>query len=127
MPSAKPKRPPTFDAKSFAKRLYERVRQGNGYVEVPAGGNAVKAPVLNDSAPYAAFDYENDEGQPIGFPNFIAWVRGVRDTVNANAVYLDDVKNDLDAHKEADNARHAVIRQDIAELQAAVQSPPFPG
>jgi hypothetical protein len=52
---------------------------------------------------------------------------GLRDTVAANALYLDTVKGDLDDHRSADLARHHNINERLAALEAAVANPPFPG
>ena len=52
---------------------------------------------------------------------------GLRDTVMANAVYVDQVKEDIDAHKAADNTRHQTINQRLGALEAAIANPPFPG
>jgi hypothetical protein len=106
--SAKPPRAPAFDDKAFAGRLHERVLTATG-------------------KPYVVFDPENDEGERIGFPRFIQWVRNLRDAVVANAVYLDDVKGDLDDHKAIDGARHANLAGRVAALEEAQQHDPFPG
>lgn len=53
--------------------------------------------------------------------------KGLRDTVMANAIYVDGVKADLDDHRSADLARHQLVNQRLAALEAAVQNPPFPG
>lgn len=107
MASVKPPRPPTFDATGFSGRLHERVLTESGVA-------------------YPVFDPKDDDGKAIGFPRFIQWVRGLRDSVNANAIYLDQVKDDLDAHRAADNARHANLSNRVAALEAQ-QSAPFPG
>lgn len=52
--------------------------------------------------------------------------KGLRDVVMANAIYADQVKDDLDAHKAADQARHAALNQRVAALEAAAQTNPFP-
>src|SRR6187431_934302 len=104
--SAKPSRSPAFDAKSFSQRLHERVLSATG-------------------KPYAVFDPEDDSGKLIGFPRFIAWVRGLRDTVNANAVYLDDVAGGLGSHIATDNARHSALAGRVAALEEAQQFSPF--
>lgn len=106
--SAKPPRPPAFDAKTFSQRLHERVTTEGG-------------------ARYAVFDPVDDKtGQPINFPRWVNWLRNLRDAVQANAIYLDDVKEDLDAHKAADNTRHAALNDRVAALEAQ-QAAPFPG
>lgn len=108
MASSKPPRAPAFDAKTFSRRLYERVTQANG-------------------SPYAVFDYENDAGDPIGFPRFKTWIERLRDSVNANAVYLDAVKEDIDTHKAADLARHQSLDARVTALEEAQSTVPFPG
>ena len=50
---------------------------------------------------------------------------GLRDTVNANALYLDDVKDDLDNHKDVDNTRHTALAARVSALEAQGE-PPFP-
>ena len=109
MASLKPTQAPAFDAKGFCKRLYERVTQTNG-------------------TPYAVFG-EN------GMPRWARWIngtgefdgKGLRDVINTNAIYLDDVKNDLDAHKTVDNARHTSLAQRVAALEGQNTNAPFPG
>lgn len=103
MSAAKPTRPPSFDARGFSKRLYERVLQANG-------------------TPYGIFDYENDAAEPINFPRWKQWVQSVRDVVSANAIYLDAVKQDVDAHSQA----IIELRQDVKALQEAPPTRPFP-
>lgn len=108
MPSAKPTQGPTFDEATFAQRLRERVLTATGQ-------------------PYSVF-------KPDYFPKFIRWVRGteefdgtgLRDVVNTNAIMLDGVKDDLDNHRDADNARHAVLSQRVTALEGQVSSSPFP-
>ena len=114
MPSQKPTQPPAGDFATFSKALYDKVRKTDY-----ATGD-----------PYAVFG----DGT---LPKFTRWVggtaefdgTGLRDTVNANALMLDEVKEDLDQHRTADNARHAIVRQDITEIRAALEalSVPFPG
>jgi len=109
MPSKKLGNPPTFDESTFAKRLHERV--------LTAGGKQ-----------YAVF-------QDKYFPVFTRWLKGsgeydgsgVRDVVNANALYLDDVKGDLDNFRENQGVAHNSINNRLATLEEAVQNPPFPG
>lgn len=107
MASAKPPRSPAFDATAFSSRLYERVLQANG-------------------KPYTVFRPKNDAGTLINFPRFANWLRNIRDVVNANALFLDEVKNDLDVHKAADNKRHATLENRVSALEAG-GTPPFPG
>ena len=105
----KPTQPPAFDAKGFAQRLLERV-------------------VKPDGKPYAVFG-------ETGLPRWARWInssgeydgKGLRDVVNANAIYLDDVKNDLDAHKTVDNERHASLARRVTALEGQNTNAPFPG
>lgn len=109
MPSKKLGSAPTFDEMTFAKRLHERV--------LTTGGKQ-----------FAVF-------QERYFPTWVRWVRGtgefdgsgVRDVVNANAIYLDDVKGDLDNFRENQGVAHNSINARLAALEAAVGDPPFPG
>ena len=108
MASQKPTQPPAGDFGTFAKSLWERVRKSDG-------------------SPYQVFA----DGT---LPRFTRWVGsieeydgvGLRDTVNANALYLDEVKNDLDKHKDADNNRHAALAQRVTALEGQVTVSPFP-
>lgn len=99
MPSAKPKKAPTLDAANMV-----------------AGGTPAAQK----------------------FPDWKQWVEGSSEyatvesgalypVVKANALYLDAIKADLDDHRTSDLARHQTINQRLAALEAAVQSPPFPG
>lgn len=108
MPSVKPSQPPALDTKGFVTRLREVVaKTGLG--------------------PFPVFGDE-------GLPKFHRWVRGegeydgkgIRDVVNANAIYLDDVKDDLDAHKAVDNTRHTALAQRVAALEGQNTHAPFP-
>jgi len=109
MASKKPTQPPDMDTKAFVKRLREIVAKVG-------------------MAPVAAYD---DKYLPV----FHRWIRsegefdgaGLRDVVNANALYLDDVKEDLDGHKTIDNARHTALAQRVAALEGAATTTPFPG
>lgn len=109
MPSQKPTQPPAGDFGTFAKSLWERVRKPDG-------------------SAYAVFA----DGT---LPKFTRWVggtnefdgTGLRDTVNANALYLDQVKDDLDKHKDTDNNRHAALAQRVTALEGQVTVSPFPG
>ena len=109
MPSAKPSQPPAFDATAHERVLDEELKK-------------------DDGSSYLVF-------QDKAFPRWKRWVdgtaefdgTGLRDVVLANALYADQVKDDLDTHKEADNVRHASIAQRLAALEAAGNSGPFPG
>lgn len=108
MASQKPTQPPQMDTKAFVKRLREVAEKiGIG--------------------PFAQF---NDTY----LPTFHRWIRsegefdgkGLRDVVNANAIFLDDIKEDLDAHKTLDNARHTSLAQRVAALEGQNTRAPFP-
>ena len=109
MPSAKPTQPPEMDTKAFTQRLRELA------AKVGLG-------------PFGVFDDKQ-------LPAFHRWIRsegefdgkGLRDVVNANAIFLDDVKNDLDAHRTIDNSRHTSLAQRVAALEGQNTSTPFPG
>ena len=103
MASAKPPRPPSFDDATFSRRLYERVRTATG-------------------GSYAVFRPTDDAGEKIGFPRFTEWLRGLRDTVNANALYLDAVKGDVDSQGQA----ILELRADVEALKEAPPARPFP-
>jgi hypothetical protein len=109
MSSSKPPRPPSFDAKSFSQRLYERVLSTAG-------------------KPYNVFDPVNDAGSLINFPRWKKWVDDkMYASVKANAVYLDEVKADLDTHIGIDNARQKALSDRVTALEEAQSSVPFPG
>ena len=105
----KPTRPPDMDTKAFVKRIRELFAK-------------------NSLGPYQTFDDKY-------LPTFHRWIRsegefdgaGLRDVVNANALALDDVKEDLDGHKTIDNARHTALAQRVAALEGAATHAPFPG
>lgn len=94
---------PSFDAKTFAQRLYERVRKPNG-------------------DPYTVFDPVDDGGHPIGFPRFVEGLRTQRDVLAAHDVQLQDHKHDIDS-----------MQADVDDLDKRVavlegqQATPFPG
>lgn len=121
--SAKPTQPPAFDASTTWKVLDTELRKGEPFVEI----EGVKTTVQQTGGPYAVF-------QDNAFPRWKRWVdgsaefdgSGLRDTVDANAQYLDEVKGDLDRHRDADNARHATLTQRVAALEAQSSSSPFP-
>ena len=109
MASLKPTQPPQLDTKMFVKRLREL------FAKVGLG-------------PFQPFGDEY-------LPKFHRWIRsegeydgaGLRDVVNANAIYLDDVKGDLDAHKALDNTRHTALAQRVTALEGRNTNTPFPG
>ena len=84
---------PLFDAKVFAKRLYDRVRRPDG-------------------SAYLAFG-------PDQFPRFVDGLRVQRDVVASHDVQLADHKVDLDAHTIRLNAQ----ADRIAALEAAPRLP----
>lgn len=108
MASAKPTQPPAGDFSTFSKALNDNVKRPDGQ-------------------PYAVFG----DGT---LPRFTRWVggtaefdgTGLRDVVNANAQYLDEVKSGLDKHKIADAERHQTVNQRLAALEAQAASSPFP-
>lgn len=109
MPSLKPTQPPDIDTKAFVARIRDVVgKVGLG--------------------PFSVFE---DKYLPV----FHRWIRsegefdgkGLRDVVNANAIFLDDVKNDLDAHRTIDNTRHTALAQRVAALEGQNTNAPFPG
>lgn len=108
MASLKPTQPPDFDSKSFVARLRDiAAKVGLG--------------------PYPVFSDKQ-------FPVFNRWVgstgefdgKGLRDVVNANAIYLDDVKNDLDAYKALGNQRYTSLAQRVSALEERNTNTPFP-
>jgi hypothetical protein len=107
--SKKPSQPPPLDTKGFVTRLRE----------VTAKVGLGPFPVFSDE----------------GLPKFHRWMRGegeydgngLRDVVNANAIGLDAVKEDLDAHKAVDNIRHTALAQRVAALEGQNTNVPFPG
>jgi hypothetical protein len=52
---------------------------------------------------------------------------GLRDVVQANAVFLDDVKVDLDDFKENNGIAHASFARRLAAIEAQLAASPFPG
>lgn len=105
--SMKPPDPPAFDAKAHEKALYERVRR-------------------EDGKPYLSLAYEDASGNAINFVAWQRWQRQLRDTIMANAIYLDDVAGSVASHIAADNARHKALSDRVAALEAQ-QLSPFPG
>ena len=108
MPSAKPGQPPAFDATAHENVLNTELKK-------------------DDGSSYAVFTDK-------AFPRWKRWVdgtaeydgTGLRDVVNANAIHLDAVEQNLNAHKENDNDRHALIASRLAALEAAANEDPFP-
>lgn len=99
---------PTFNAAAYSDRLQE-TRQ--------ASGPLPPVPVFDKTKP--------DSIVPLAQYTKVK----LTDTVNALTDFTSDIKEDLDQHRNADNARHAVVRQDITEIRAALEalSVPFPG
>jgi hypothetical protein len=108
MASKKPSQPPPLDTKGFVTRIRELT------AKVGLG----PFPVFGDD----------------GLPKFHRWVRGeleydgsgLRDVVNANAIYLDAVKEDLDAHKAVDSTRHTQLALRVSALEGQNTNAPFP-
>lgn len=93
----------TFDAKSFAKRLYEFIRKpdGSGY------------PVFAEDS----------------FPPFVGSLRKAVDVVNAHEVQLngaDGIKNHLDRLDAREAAHHTSQAQRLAAIEAQLSQSPFP-
>ena len=110
MASQKPSQPPASDFSTMEKAWYDNLKRPDG-------------------EPYEVFNNKT-------LTTWKRWVggeleydgKGLRDVVNANAIYLDEVKDGLDAHKAADASRHLSISQRLAALEAAQAQPsPFPG
>lgn len=109
MPSKKPTQPPPFDASQTWKVFNAELKK-------------------DDGSSYQVF-------QEKSFPTWKQWVEstgaydgaGLRDVVNANAIYLDSVKDQVDTHITNDNERHSSIATRLAALEDAVANPPFPG
>lgn len=95
-----PKLPP-FDAKTFARRLYERVRRPDG-------------------SAYLAFGEDQ-------FPRFIDGLRGQRDVVGSHDVQLADHKSDIDVLRES-QAKQFIESQKLAARVGVLEAarPPFP-
>jgi len=105
--SMKPPDPPAFDAKAHEKALYESIKRPDG-------------------KPYLSLAYEDAQGNAINFVAWQRWQRQLRDTIMANAIYLDDTAGRIEAHIDADNARHKALSDRVAALEAQ-QVAPFPG
>ena len=110
MPSAKPGEPPAADFAKMEEAWYTNLKRPDG-------------------APYEVFNNKT-------LTTWKRWVggefefdgKGLKDTVEKNAIYLDAVKGDLDDHRQADLGRHQTINQRLAALEAAQAQPtPFPG
>lgn len=102
---------PPFDARSFTKRLHEKVRQTFGYVEV----NGVRYPVKNESLPYGVFDPVSS----VGFEEFVAALRGQQDVVERHEVQLTDQKDHIDRVDSREAAHHAAQDARLDSLEAA--------
>lgn len=107
--SKKPTQPPPLDTKGFVGRIRE----------ITAKVGLGPFPVFGDE----------------GLPKFHRWVRGegeydgtgLRDVVNANAIGLDAVKEDLDAHKLSSARRHTDLALRVTALEGQSTNTPFPG
>jgi hypothetical protein len=68
------------------------------------------------------------------FPEWKRWVeatgsqdgRGLKDVIEANAIGMDKLKVDIDAHKTGDDARHKTIDNRLAAIEAQLTTAPFP-
>lgn len=89
---------PAFDAKSFAKRLYEGVRKPNG-------------------DPFSVFSPEG----PTSFPAFVNGLRVQRDNLERHDIQLADHKRHLDTLTQ----KQASIERRVQALEDAPDSP-FP-
>ena len=98
MESQKPPRPPAHDAKA-ANTAWRTIRKADG-------------------TEYQVFASES-------YVDFTAWTRKLRDTVNANAVFLDAVKGDLDSLRGTTDARLDNHATRLAALEAQ-PARPFP-
>lgn len=97
---------PTFNAAAYSDRLQE-TRQADWPL-----------------SPVPVFD----KTKPDSIVPLAQYTKGrLTDTVNALTDFSHDIKEDLDAHKAADQSRHQTVNSRLAALEAAVQSPPFPG
>lgn len=108
MPSAKPGQPPAADLSVLVKRVDELSKQA-GLGPIPIG--ATKLPLWKRWIGAEKPEYDG---------------KGLRDVVNANALYLDQVKDDIDTHKALDTDRHQALAARVSALEAQSQ-PPFPG
>lgn len=69
------------------------------------------------------------------FPEWKRWVeatatqdgRGLKDVVEANAIGMDRLKVDVDAHTESLAKQFITIQQLAQRVSALEESPPFPG
>ena len=107
------------DAKTWANAVHEARIEATGYEKTtpklkPIDALKLEASELGESGSGVELQFEFDG-------------KGLRDVVDANAQYLDAVKEDLDAHRAADATRHQTINQRLAALEAAAASAPFPG
>lgn len=109
MPAQLPTDPPASDFSTMEKAWYDNLKRPDGQ-------------------PYEVFNNKT-------LTTWKRWVggefefdgTGLRDTVKTNAIFLNAVKSDLDDHRAADLARHQIVNQRLAALEAAVANPPFPG
>jgi hypothetical protein len=105
---------PLFDARSFTKRLFERVRQGFGYVEI----DGVRYPVKNEAQPYAVFDPDGAQS----FNKFVTALRQQQDNVerlDAALLGNDGMKEHLDRLDSREAAHHAAQDGRLDALEAA--------
>lgn len=110
--SKKPGQPPAFDSKGFVTRLRE----------ITAKVGLGPFPVFADEGLPKLHRWIMSTGEYDG-----ADAGGLRDVLNANALGLDAVKDDLDAHKKTDNERHTALALRVTALEGQGTSVPFPG
>lgn len=100
---------PTFNGAAYSDRLQE-TRQ--------ASGPLPPVPVFDKTKP--------DSIVPLS-----QYTKGkLTDTVNALTDFTSDIKEDLDQHRTADNARHAAVVARMNAAEAAIEAlsgGPFPG
>jgi hypothetical protein len=90
---------PSFDAKTFSEVLSRHLNKPDG-------------------SPYLVFDQ---------IKPFIDGIRKLRDQTAANDVFLNDVKQDLDAYRAKTNDRVLSLEQRVTDLEGRTSTVPFPG
>lgn len=94
---------PAFDARSFTKRLHERVLKADG-------------------GAYPVFD----PASPTGLPVFVDALRKQQDVVERHDVQLGDHKAHLDSLDAREAAHHQAQAARLTALEEAVAQSPFP-